>query len=649
MSVRNWVPSEILQPRGAWTPASQLSKNYPARANTSINMRYFGGQYAYSREGTSAVAIGGFNSSAGKVGGMFNWISPNDNFLVYLDGTSIKRLDLSAGTVVTLGSAGASPRYPTIADLGPRVYAAAASTAGVGQITPFVSDESANTDTCFRSPLTATTFTASDGGAGGLCTLGTHRLAFLYTSRNGFTGQPSPISGGVLAYASVTLSAGLHHISLVIAFNNPGDAGGIASLSIIMTRADNLNNWFILPPSAVSGVTSVAAGNYSQTLTIDISDEDLANETSALPYFDYLVTNGVGTVAPPTPDFIVSYGKRMVYGSGPTLYISEINNPQAITADLNVVSNPSGRRVKYAFPLGQQLFVGGDKWTGSVRDNGDSPATWPPPSSISESQGPAFPNCVGGSTLTMKWIATEFGVYAFDGSFSDRPVTYLWNDTWSRVNWNAAYTIQITEDVINMRVLVAVPLDANTEPSHCFVIDYSMGNTWDTVDISLDNYGAVNFSSIQAVKEVATTNKTSIWLGPQVAGALLRLDATTHVDSGNLAIHAIWESSYVRRSGDIDTPKCRVGAVDIWAHGLGTLLHTWFSNDRVVSVLPQLLATGSIPGQIPLSTAPGIEYFLKGDLNPVENYTMRFEVNNPGDYFILSGFRSYSKRSLSNR
>lgn len=646
---KGWNQNEILKPRGAWTSRSLQTKNIPSRSSISQNMRFFP-DYCYSREGTSNISIGSFTTSTGKVTGMFNWIAPSNNFLIYQDGSNIKRLNVATGAVSTLVAAGGSARYPSVADLGPRVYACSADTGGNGQILPIVHDGASATDNCFRGPITTTTHTAADGGGGGLCTIGTHKLAFLYTTRNGFTGQPNPISGGVFSPVSVTLAAGLHSITYNIAFNGLSDGGGAAVIIPIMTRADNLNNWFILPPGAYTGTVAVGTVNFSTTLTINISDEDLAQQTSALPYFDYLVQNGVGTVAPPNPDFIFAYGKRMCYGSGNTLYASDINNPQGITADLNIVPNPSQRRFKAGFCIGQQAYIGADKWTASVRDNGDNPSTWATPTVISDAKGPAFPNCVESKTLGQyAWIATEFGVEFFNGAYQDKPITYLCTDQWKRVNWNAAYAIQLADDTTNLKLWVAVPLDSNTECSHVFVIDYTNGLTWDTCDISIDVYGFGNFSSIRSVKEAATTNKTTIWIGPQAAGPLMHIDSTTHQDAGATVINAIWKSGYCRRSGSIASPLIKVGSSHVWAEGSGTLLNTWASLDGVTTESPQLLTPGAVSGQIPLGSTPDGEYYVNGDLAHVENYTVQFQVNSLGDFFVLKGFRMYEKSDLYTR
>lgn len=651
MSIRGWMEKEVLRPRGAWTALALLTKNVPARASSARNMRI--NPFAYSREGTSVVGA----ATTGKVTGMFNWISPTDNFLVYQDGTAIKRMKLSDNSLATLSSSLGGARAPSFADLGPRVYFCGWDTSGNGTMQANVHDGASATDACFRGPLAITTFTAADGGGGGLCTLGTHKLAFIFQSRSGFPGQPSPATGGAFAPASVVLSAGLHSITLTLTLTTPADAGGNSEILPIMTRADNLNNWFFLPPTSyttTNGTNPPASTvGWSTVFTINISDEDLANQTSALPHFSCMVQNGTqpGIPTPPNPSYVAPYGQRMVYGNGVNVYVSDIDNPQFITADLNLVANPSQRNVKIAFAIGQELFLTGDKWTGRVRDNGDAPSTWPEPSTISDAIGAPFPNCVSpktGGQGNYRWIASEFGLYFFDGSYADKPVTYYVSDQWARINWNYAYTIQMADDVSNLRLYLAVPLDANTEPSHVFVVDYSNGSTYDTCDITFDNYSFATFSSIGAVKEAATS-RTALWIGPSAAGNFCHIDPTATTDVGGAAIDAVWISGYVRQAYEQQASMVRLGNCLVWAHGTGTLLHTWYGIDQVAVVQPCLNSPGATPGQIPLANSPGLKYFVKGDLPKVENFMVGFEVNHAGDNFKLIGFTAYTKPDIYNR
>jgi hypothetical protein len=609
----------------------------------------------YSREGLTPVGA----TTAGKVTGTYNWISPTDNFLVYQDGTTVVRMRVSDNTTLNLAT-GLGGRSVSIAELGPRLYFTEFNNDGSGASNPQVHDGVTAIDNCFRGPLVFTSFTVTDPATtAGACTVGVHNFGFLFTSRSGYTGLPSPSNtgnpGGTFVPATFTVTAGANHGTLTVSvtLNTPSDAGPNSNLQLLMTRTDNPNIYYIVPTPFVTYSPAMplpaSSNGYTFTAVVSISDEDLANQTPALPFFDAV------TLAPYSPNtvvpnisYVVTYGNRMVYGNGTRVFVSDPFNPQFITFDLNVVSNPQQKNVKFAFVLGSELYLTGDKWTGRVRDNGQSPSTWPAPFTVSDALGAPFQGCVGGGKADQtKWIASEFGLYLFDGHYSDKPVTYFWTDQWKRINWPFAYVIDITDDVINQKAYIAVPLDSNTECSHIFVIDYARGKSWDTVDISLDNYSFTTFGSVQAVKE--SNSRTLLWIGPIAGGQFSHIDPTVHTDLTTGVIHATWESGYVRQAGEEHSNMVRLGAQGIWANGSGTLRVTWFGVDRVLSFLPSLSAAGSVPGQIPLSTAPGLYYQVQGNLNPVENFTTRFEVNALGDWFQLSGFDSYTRPSVYSR
>jgi hypothetical protein len=86
------------------------------------------------------------------------------------------------------------------------------------------------------------------------------------------------------------------------------------------------------------------------------------------------------------------------------------------------------------------------------------------------------------------------------------------------VNWERADNIQIADDVAHNRLYVAVPMDGQTSANtHCFVIDYTNGMTFDTCDITLDNYALGYFSAIGIVKEIETS-ETNIWVASSLFG-----------------------------------------------------------------------------------------------------------------------------------
>src|SRR4051794_35918248 len=124
MSYRNWTPKEVTEPSGAWSASGLIRKGRPQRASIAQNMRFAPG-VSYSREGASTVlAVGG------AVAGMFDWISPTDHLLAYMEAAAIKRYRFSDGNIITLLASVAGAHAPSFADLGPRLYFTAYDTTG---------------------------------------------------------------------------------------------------------------------------------------------------------------------------------------------------------------------------------------------------------------------------------------------------------------------------------------------------------------------------------------------------------------------------------------------------------------------------------------------------------------------------------------
>lgn len=645
--MRNWSQKEVTNPRGAWTADTLVHKGTPSRGSYAQNVRFFPGM-VYSREGTSDVL-----AVAAAVQGMYDWItpqpSPASHYVAYMSGSAIIGYQVPSATGYTLlGSLPGGTLLPSFADLGPRLYFTAYNNAGTGTIQAHVFDGSftngpPDVDSCFRPPLQFTSSSAADGGVGG-CTQGTHFIGFIFQSRSGFSGQPSPVNNSqIFVPLSVTLNAGLRQINVSITLNTPIDAGVNSAIYPIITRADNPNEYYFVP--GLFAVLPPSAVGWTQNFQINVSDEDLAASAEpATNQFNILTQTLAGT-GPFNPQVVAAYGNRMCYIVGNQVYVSEINDPQMLAADLNIVQMPNQRRVATGAQLGQSFVLYGDKWTGTVTDNGDEPATWPQPETKSDAIGAAFPNLIVSKTAgTYHWVLSESGAYLYNGSYPSRPITYLESDNWKRINWAAAYTIQAADDIVNLRLYIAVPLDGATTPNYLFMIDYTNGMTFDTCDISLDTFfGGGTFSSIAMIKE-QTSNRTALWFGPSAAGNIVHVDPTVVSDSGT-AVHAVWESGYVRDGSDpIVSKTVRVGGADIWARagvsGQGTLLVTGYGLDRALQVGPDYLT---------LSSAPGQELFSQFDLDPVENYTLRFETNGANDSFQLSGFRAYTRPSLYRR
>lgn len=633
MSIRNWLYNEVADLRGAWTTVAQIRKGRPDRAFLSRNMRFSPGN-VYSREGYSArLAV------AGKVTSMFNWLNQFAATVLYFEsGTTIKIVNIATNAITTLFT-GLTGRGISMAEANTRAYITTYDVNGVGTGGPLVTTGGTDSDKAFQPPLVTTSFTATDNGAG-LCTAGTHKFGLVFQSRSGFTGKPGPTPLDTFTPISFTCQPN-RVIRLSITLNTPAAAGLGSAIYPIMTRSDNPNKWFFVPGVFVIPPPSTAG--WSISMDISVTDEDLANRASSADNNFNLLSQTIGGTAPFAASQVFIYNRRNVYLAGSIAYISDPDGQQQLNPAFNALYMPGQKQMFTGGSLGSgSLYIFGENWTAATEDNGNYPITWQQPRLISDRIGTRAPAGVCWKTRGgYGWVASEDGLYIFDGSYSDRPISYLQTDVWKRINWTAAYAVQVVDDFVNLRCYVAAPLDSATEPSHLLVYDYTNGRTFDSCDFSLDDFDShVLFSAIALVKE-ANTSRSVMWMAPQAAGQILKQDPTVHSDNGYaISGRDQYETGWMRQ--DMSGGQLiRVGNCHYYAKGSGQLLHTFYSKDHGLSVTPPALT---------LSTAPGKELFDKFDLAPVENFSISFQGSGGvNDWYEIEMLRPYYRGYLANR
>lgn len=644
MAVRGFESLEIASPRGMWSVLAERHKGNPSRAASMQNYR-IGSGWARSRPGTSATGL----VSSGKVTAMRNWITPTlDNLLLYQDGDTVKSYNQATTVGQTLLTGISTTRSISWADLDVWMYFCGydVNDAGTFQVRIF---DGTNTDKGFRGPVVLTAATAVDGGPGN-SNAGIHFVGFVYQNRTGFAGVPTTTIAGVPI--SVNLATDGHVINITATLPALTDGGGIAKLYLIMTTSANSSLWYFIPTDTPTGSIGVQDVPYNTPITLNFvanfADAQIqADLDPAQNQFLYVTQDGAGN-GPFNPNFVVAYGQRMVYGMGASIFISNLNNPQQGALDQNVVAMTNKRPIAYAFPVpgSTSLYVTGDRWTGYVTDNNDIPATWPVATVISEAQGAPFPGCVCFKTKgPYTWVVTQSGPFHFDGTYGEKPLTYLCSDLWDRVNWQAAYAIQIKDDVTDLKLYIAVPMDGATEPTAMFVIDYQNGLEFDQVDISLDNFNPAMFSSIEVVKEVNALEK--LWIGPSTAAPFSHFDSTTHNDLGN-AIDSFWETGLVIPNRAQQSAMVRFNGASMWIVGEGVPIITVYGLQRTVSFQTPLLIGSGIPAGV-LSPAPGINYLLQYDLSQAYNETIRVETNSVDAWSEISMIEPFYMADLWNR
>jgi hypothetical protein len=685
MSLRGWAPGkEVSDPRGMWSAYAQKDAGHASRGIYAQNVRFAPG-IVRTRPGSDSVTapspIVGKIVKGLKLGNLgtgwryfyllgtqlrygllqsgaiscptpFDYLNPVPTYALPADPSS--PTDPSGTLKLFNDTVSLTPYTITVAIYNGFAYIALADKQGNGVAPVVISDGSGIVDVAFSNYTQYRSGINFGGGFGmsftalsaGNCSAGTASYALVLKTATGFLSAPMVQTAPNFAspskiQATITIPAHTYIYGNVTAF-------------LLKTPTSNRNKWFWIPNDPNTGsigsvpVTSTAGSSATLTFVVNISDADMeANLDEATDQWLVLQQSQFPTFKGPfSPQFVVLYGKRMCYGVDNNLYVSDINNPQYVTADQHLVQSPKQLKLGAAFvvPGSADLFLTGTKWLGRVTDNGDVPSTWAPPILISDTIGAPFPGCVCSRTAGgYAWIVANSGVYLFDGTLGQKPVTYLIPDQWARVNWSAAYCIETEDDILNRLLYVAVPLDGATEVNGVFVIDYSYGFGFDQVDISLDLYDYNPVYSLAVGPDEVGADR--LWLGSN-AGHLLQLHSNytgSQSDAGG-PITSIWESGLIRNPGDFASRMLRVGGLDLWMRGGGGLTTTISGLDKVRNVSPILLSAAGVPSG--LAPTPGIMYHEKFDFAKVENYSIRFQVNT---WFELSGFTVYSKPDLYNR
>lgn len=626
MSVRGFNKYGVTGPRGPW---SRLD-NRPVpieRGSLAQNVR-FETNRVKTRDG-----FGADFSVSGKVTTIYHWIT-NDtgieiNRVIFKDGDDVKMRDMVSLVTQTLFTQSGGRSAPP-AEGGSRLYIPVNTTAGIAASQLRIVNAllgGVPADFAFAAPMVIAP-TVADAGAGSV-TAGDHRFGYIMESRTGFVGKPGPQPSGVFTPVTATVAAGGRTLTLTVNGTMPDDA---AYLHPIMTRIDNPDRWYFVPDAAVA----VPGGAvWTANMTIDISDEDLANSATVVDeQFDYLTQDSGGS-GPFNPFAVFEIGQRLCYLTPQKAYISDPQDYQALTEVEHTIQLPGQRQFIAGFAIRDNVYFVGPSWTYGTSDNGDRPRLWVQPELVSGGIGTLGNQCVAWKTGgDYAWIANYSGLYFFDGQYDERPVSYMVEDSWRRINWGAAYAVQVVDDFVQQRVIVAAPLDGATEPTHMLVFDYSRGFKWDQVDFSLDNLPS-NFSAIGLVKN-RTTGRPEMYVGPSAAGHMLRQQVDLRTDDSE-AIDSLYETGLMLREGE-KWKFMKMGWLELIAVGEGDLAVTVYGLDRVYD---------APLGTILLTEEPGNHPLIPLDFND-ENFSVRVESSTLGGWFDLSRITIMVRNWMTN-
>jgi hypothetical protein len=521
--------------------------NVPANegALQSRNISYLPGQ-ASSRLGHSATSI----SAVGPTKALFNWLfvavgAEVSVVIAYLPGTGVVSYNLSVPSVLTVmtqtGAYGAS-----FAAGNQRLFAAFHNSSGIGIAGGRVYIWNVGDDPLFASPVTYVP--AISQTFSGNLTAGTKRLGYLLTTRSGYTTAACP-APGPNGFNPVSFTAVGGKSATVVITPSGSWPTYAASIQIIMTTSINENQWYIVP-----GTITNVSGSVPATINVSISDADLAaTGTDATPYLSILCSSG--STPPFFPSVVFPYSTRMGYialdaAGVPTIYLSEPNNYQFITADQHAIYLDGEQRPITAAGMRGVCFIFTKTGTWSTEDTGDVPVTWPSPQAVDLNIGtPSAHGVSANSAVGYMWVASERGLYLFQGGvYPDKPVSFYQTDVWQRINWSGApAAVQVIDDVKNKKVIVLAPLDGATTPNYELTWSYLEGITADTVNFSLWQITNYNPGCGGTVFNPAT-GQNEVWYGPSVAGPFLRQndgsETNPYRDNG-AAINASYQTGLI--------------------------------------------------------------------------------------------------------
>lgn len=578
-----------------------------------------------------------------EITGMFNWISSLGNLLVWYRSAdravrlaNIDAPDTTTETVI----AGDLIGYGAIfADAGARLYLSFFNTSATGasgaRVISYQNAAFVN-DLCFLPPTTYTPSAPAEPGAGSI-TAGIHYLGYRIEYRSGFITRPSPDSGvgnpSSATFLPVTFTAS-GGANAAWTLNTTWPTGAVR-VHVIMTPVANPADW-----RYVTGAYADVVGGTLQsvTITFDITDSQLFATGPSASNSLFLMTNTVGGTPQILPSVCLPLGDRMGYvatiadnvgNRSGALYISNKNLYQEITPDTSLIQIPGLKNITTGISLDGTLYIFGPQWTYRTIDNGAEPSTWPAPSIVDGRRGTLAPRgAVVSPAGTYAWVASQDGLYFFQGAFPQIPISYHQQPIWNRINWNAAHVVDIADDPTVKKVYVMVALDDAESPSHLLTWDYTNGFDPDVVNFSLDFIQSYSMGAMAVVKNSlpdmpeGVPQTKELWLAPSTPAPILRRNSTDDVDpylDNTFPIFSTFKTSMFPHLGTARGQVFQHHGADFRVTGSGNLQIFAYTLDDAQEKELSLIALSTQPGQVPHRgynmIGEGVSYFFTQGAN----------------------------------
>lgn len=632
---------------GAWTlqDSTQVPHTNALQAQNVMYTRGAGGVQVGTRLGFSQA----FNTPD-QISAMYNWVSDIGNFLFWyrISDHSIQYIDVvnqpsAQVSAIPIDLQGIAANFtPAGARLIISVFKPDGSAATGARILTYQSGSFVY-DRAFRPPITYVP-PAPVETAGGNVTAGLHYFGYLIVYRTGFITRPSPDTG--VGFPSVNtfipviaITSGGTYLTWTLTTIWP--VGAIAVIPI-MTTATNPAQWLIpqgLSQPVVGGVSSAV------TFVINIQDQLLISTGQDVTPNLTLVTNNVFDSAQIKPSVVLTHGDRAVYvvtlansvgGISSALLVSAIGAYQNLDYALSLIQLPGQRAITTCMSLDGALYILGPQWTYQTVDNQGDPSSWATPKLVDGARGTlAIRGVQVSPSGTYGWVASQDGLYYFQGVFTPLPISYYQDNMWSRINWNAAQAVQIKDIPHLHKVIVMACIDGATLPNVMLTWDYTLGFGPTNGNFSFDFLQSYNLGAMEAVDNglpgmvSAASQQQELWLGSSSPGqGILRnnqpTDANPYFDNGN-PIFSLYETGLYPPEGT------RTARGEIYDHhgadyritGNGSVQPTAYTLDHAQKFDMTLIPLSPTPGLMPhrgfVAVGEGVSHLFSQGQNLVHD------------------------------
>lgn len=390
-------------------------------------------------------------------------------------------------------------------------------------------------------------------------------------------------------------------------------------------------NWYYVPGGRVA--------NNVDPISPLLTFFDVALQDSADILLDQLDEIPAGV-------FLTDYDGRLCVGgesaNRSTVRISPKGTPESFSSVdgfVNVNPGDAGGGVTNAVSHRGMIYISKAQRFYATNDNGGAPSSWP---IISVDSGIGT-ECFGissvldsrGHSRDQFLVAARSGLFQYLGAFNERELTWNIRGLWDRINRVYFNKIQVCVDPQREWLVVAVPLDSNTENSHILVGDYSEALEPEGIKWSLWSLPKKPTSILIRVDD---STKVSKILFASSQNNLYQYDDTAYNDFTTTKIESFYETHLVE-------PEGSVGQINHYAgirqriRGSGSLALSVKSYDAVLQE--------NYPS-IALSATPGKETLILTDFMS-ERASFRFALAAINQWFHVNRYTIFCRSTWTER